>query len=295
MIYSMTGFGRYEMTENHRKLTIEMKSVNHRYFDVNIKMPRRFGMFEGDMRNLLKTYAKRGKIDIYVTYEDMSGADTNLKYNEALAEEYVKYYKKICEHFGLVKNSENINAALIARSPEVITMEEALMDEEATWNFLKNTFENACRNFMASRAAEGENLKNDLISKLDDMLIQVEKVEKRSPKVLEEYRKKLEDKMKEIFEDSQIDDNRIASEVILFADKMCVDEETVRLKSHIVNMKEDLNKGGDIGRKLDFVAQEMNREANTILSKANDLEVTNLAIGLKTEIEKIREQIQNIE
>lgn len=295
MIYSMTGFGRYEMTENHRKLTIEMKSVNHRYFDVNIKMPRRFGMFEGDMRNLLKTYAKRGKIDIYVTYEDMSGADTNLKYNEALAEEYVKYYKKICEHFGLVKNSENINAALIARSPEVITMEEALMDEEATWNFLKNTFENACRNFMASRAAEGENLKNDLISKLDDMLIQVEKVEKRSPEVLEEYRKKLEDKMKEIFEDSQIDDNRIASEVILFADKMCVDEETVRLKSHIVNMKEDLNKGGDIGRKLDFVAQEMNREANTILSKANDLEVTNLAIGLKTEIEKIREQIQNIE
>lgn len=295
MIYSMTGFGRYEMTENHRKLTIEMKSVNHRYFDVNIKMPRRFSMFEGDMRNLLKTYAKRGKIDIYVTYEDMSGADTNLKYNEPLAEEYVKCYNRICEHFELAKNPENINVSLIARSPEVITMEEAPMDEEETWNFLKTTFENACRNFSESRAAEGENLKNDLILKLDDMMIQVEKVEKRSPKVLEEYRKKLEDKMKEIFEDSQIDDSRIASEVILFADKMCVDEETVRLKSHIVNMKEDLNKGGDIGRKLDFVAQEMNREANTILSKANDLEVTNLAIGLKTEIEKIREQIQNIE
>lgn len=295
MIYSMTGFGRYEMTENHRKLTIEMKSVNHRYFDVNIKMPRRFGMFENDLRTILKTYAKRGKIDIYVTYEDMSGADTNLKYNESLAEEYVKCFEKINEQFDLSGASNSINTTLIARSPEVISMEEAVMDEEETWNFLKCTFEGACKAFLSSRAAEGENLKNDLTVKLEEMLLQVDKVEKRSPQVLVEYRKKLEDKMKEIFEDSQIDDSRIASEVILFADKMCVDEETVRLKSHIVNMKEDLNKGGDIGRKLDFVAQEMNREANTILSKANDLEVTNLAIGLKTEIEKIREQIQNIE
>lgn len=295
MIYSMTGFGRYEMTENHRKLTIEMKSVNHRYFDVNIKMPRRFGMFENDLRNILKTYAKRGKIDIYVTYEDMSGADTNLKYNETLAAEYVRCFKKINEQFELSGVSNSINTTLIARSPEVISMEEAVMDEEETWNFLKSTFEGACKSFLSSRAAEGENLKNDLTVKLDNMQLQVEKVEKRSPQVLIEYRKRLEDKMKEIFEDSQIDDSRIAAEVILFADKMCVDEETVRLKSHIINMKEDLIKGGDIGRKLDFVAQEMNREANTILSKANDLEVTDLAIGLKTEIEKIREQIQNIE
>ena len=295
MIYSMTGFGRYEMTENHRKLTIEMKSVNHRYFDVNIKMPRRFSMFENDMRNILKTYAKRGKIDIYVTYEDMLGADTNLKYNEVLADEYVRCFKRINEQFNLSGASDNINTSLIARSPEVISMEEAAMDEEETWIFLKSTLEGACMAFRASRAAEGENLKNDLITKLEEMELQVEKVEKRSPQVLIDYRKKLEDKMREIFEDSQIDDSRIAAEVILFADKMCVDEETVRLKSHIINMKEDLRSGGDIGRKLDFVAQEMNREANTILSKANDLEVTNLAIGLKTEIEKIREQIQNIE
>lgn len=295
MIYSMTGFGRYEMTENNHKLTIEMKSVNHRYFDVNIKMPRRFGIFENDMRNILKAYAKRGKIDIYVTYEDMSGADTNLKYNQALAEEYVKCFKKINEQFGLAGVSDNISTALIARSPEVIIMEDVVMDEEETWNFLKCTFEGACKAFLTSRAAEGENLKNDLASKLKEMMLQVERVEERSPQVLVEYRKKLEDKMKEIFEDTQIDDSRIAAEVILFADKMCVDEETVRLKSHIINMKEDMEKGGDIGRKLDFVAQEMNREANTILSKANDLEVTNLAIGLKTEIEKIREQIQNIE
>ena len=295
MIYSMTGFGRYETTENNHKLTIEMKSVNHRYFDVNIKMPRRFGMFENDMRNILKTYAKRGKVDIYVTYEDMSGADTNLRYNDALAEEYVRCFKKISEQFGLGDVSDSINVALIARSPEVISMEDAVTDREETWNFLKSAFEGACKAFLSSRAAEGENLKKDLATKLEEMLLQVERVEERSPQVLIEYRKKLEDKMKEIFEDSQIEDSRIAAEVILFADKMCVDEEIVRLKSHVVNMKEDLEKGGDIGRKLDFVAQEMNREANTILSKANDLEVTNLAIGLKTEIEKIREQIQNIE
>ena len=149
--------------------------------------------------------------------------------------------------------------------------------------------------FAEARAAEGENLKNDLMGKLQDMTRQIERVEERSPQVLEEYRRKLEDKMQEIFDNTQIDDSRIASEVILFADKMCVDEEIVRLKSHVENMKEDLKNGGDIGRKLDFVAQEMNREANTILSKANDMEVTNIAIGLKTEIEKIREQIQNIE
>ena len=292
MIYSMTGFGRYELTENNRKLTIEMKSVNHRYFDVNIKMPKKFSIFESKIRNLLKNYARRGKIDIYITYEDLSGADCNLKYNDGLAKEYVKYYTKIKNDFNL---SDDITLPMIAKSPEVISMEEAVMDEDEIWSFLKNTFEGACRKFVESRAAEGENLKNDLIRKLDEMMIQIEKVEKRSPQVLKEYRSRLEEKMREIFENVQIDDGRIASEVILFADKMCVDEETVRLKSHVTNMKDDLNSGGDIGRKLDFVAQEMNREANTILSKANDLEVTNLAIGLKTEIEKIREQIQNIE
>ncbi|MFQ9933859.1 MAG: YicC/YloC family endoribonuclease [Lachnospiraceae bacterium] len=292
MIYSMTGFGRYELTENNRKLTIEMKSVNHRYFDVNIKMPKKFGIFEADMRSFLKNYAKRGKIDIYVTYEDLSGADCNLKYNGALAEEYVKYYRKIKEDFGL---KDDITISLVSKSPEVLSMEDDAIDEEEIWNLLKNTLEGACMKFAEARAAEGENLKNDLMGKLQDMTRQIERVEERSPQVLEEYRRKLEDKMQEIFDNTQIDDSRIASEVILFADKMCVDEEIVRLKSHVENMKEDLKNGGDIGRKLDFVAQEMNREANTILSKANDMEVTNIAIGLKTEIEKIREQIQNIE
>ena len=293
MVYSMTGFGRFEVVEKHRKLTVEMKSVNHRYFDISIKMPRRFAMFEGDIRNVIKTYVKRGKLDVYISYEDLSGADTNLKYNEELALEYFKYYKLIAEKFG--GGITDISTGLIAKSPEVLTMEDVEVDEEETLNMLKSAVEGACERFVNARANEGEILKRDLIEKLDNMEIEVAKVEKRSPEVLREYRKKLEDKMKEILGDTQIDDARIASEVIIFADKMCVDEETVRLKSHILNMRRDLKNGGDLGRKLDFVAQEMNREANTILSKANDLEVTNIAIGLKTEIEKIREQIQNIE
>lgn len=293
MVYSMTGFGRFEVVEKHRKLTVEMKSVNHRYFDISIKMPRRFAMFEGDIRNVIKTYVKRGKLDVYISYEDLSGADTNLKYNEELALEYFKYYKLIAEKFG--SGVTDISTGLIAKSPEVLTMEDVEVDEEETLNMLKTAVEGACEKFVNARANEGEILKRDLIEKLDNMEIEVAKVEKRSPEVLREYRKKLEDKMKEILGDTQIDDARIASEVIIFADKMCVDEETVRLKSHILNMRRDLKNGGDLGRKLDFVAQEMNREANTILSKANDLEVTNIAIGLKTEIEKIREQIQNIE
>lgn len=292
MVYSMTGFGRYELTENNRKFVVEMKSVNHRYFDVNIKMPKKFSMFEQNMRNVLKGYAKRGKIDVFVTYEDLSGADGSLKYNKNLAEEYVRYYQMIAKDFQI---KDDMTASMIARCPEVLSMEETTVDEEETWKILKAAFEGACLNFAKSRAAEGENLKADLILKLSNMEELVGEIEKRSPEVLDEYRKKLEDKMKEVFEDSQVDESRIASEIILFADKMCVDEETVRLRSHIVNMKEDLEKGGDLGRKLDFVAQEMNREANTTLSKANDLTVTNLAIALKTEIEKIREQIQNIE
>ncbi len=292
MIKSMTGFGRYELVENNRKLTIEMKSVNHRYFDVNIKMPKKLSFFESSMRNILKNYAVRGKIDIYVTYEDLAGVDCNLKYNENLAKEYVKYYEKMVKEFNI---RDDISASTLGRCPEVLTMEDAAIDEEEICIIVEKTLNGACTLFEESRKREGSQLSSDLVDKLNCMLKLVEIIEKRSPQVLSEYRKKLEDKMKEIFENSQIDDSRIASEVIIFADKICVDEEVVRLKSHIQNMKADISKGGEIGRKLDFIAQEMNREANTILSKANDLEITNIAINLKTAVEKIREQIQNIE
>lgn len=292
MIKSMTGFGCYELTKDSRKLIIEMKSVNHKYLDVNMKMPRRLSLFENDMRNVLKRYVARGKIDIFVTYEDLSGTDTNLKYNEALAKEYLKYFRKMEEELNL---TNDVTVLSLSRCPDVLTMEDAEMEEEKVWQLIEETLEKACERFVESREKEGERLKEDLVQKLDQMLKTVEYIEEKSPQVLEDYRKKLEDKMHELLENSQIDDSRIASEVVLFADKMCVDEEVVRLKSHVSGMREELMQGKVQGRKLDFLAQEMNREANTILSKANNLDITNQAISLKTEIEKIREQIQNIE
>lgn len=293
MIKSMTGFGRCEIVDGDRKFTVEMKGVNHRYLDANIRMPKKLNFFESAIRNLLKQSVHRGKVDIFITYEDMSESQVSLKYNEVLAGEYLSYLKKIEEKFSL---ENDIRVSTLSRYPEVLTMEEQPIDEKELWNGLKKALDGAIRQFVETRTIEGENLKNDLVSKLDGMLKLVEFIEERSPQIVAEYRAKLEDKVKELLEDTQIDENRIAAEVVIFADKICTDEEVVRLKSHIVHMKETLlSDESGIGRKLDFIAQEMNREANTILSKANDLEVSNIGIELKTEIEKVREQIQNIE
>lgn len=292
MIKSMTGFGRCEMQKESRKFTVELKSVNHRYLDVNIRMPKKLNFFETAIRTLLKSYANRGKIDIFITYEDISQAQVSVKYNAALAAEYLKYLRQMEEEFGL---ENDVRVSTLSRYPEVFTMEEQSEDEEELWNGLKEALEGAFGQFVETRKAEGENLKKDILSKLDSLEKEIVFVEERSPQIVAEYRAKLEDKMKELLADTQIEDSRIAAEVILFADKICTDEEVVRLKSHIQHMRNTLEEKEGIGRKLDFIAQEMNREANTILSKANDLEVSNHAITLKTEIEKIREQIQNIE
>lgn len=292
MIKSMTGFGRCEIQKDSRKFTVELKSVNHRYLDVNIRMPKKLNFFETAIRSLLKSYAARGKIDIFVTCEDLSQAQMSVKYNSSLAEEYMKYLKQMEEEFGL---ENDIRVSTLSRYPEVFTMEEQSEDEEELWNGLKEALEGAFKQFVETRKREGENLKKDILSKLDILSEQIEFIEERSPQIIAEYRTKLEDKMKELLADTQIEESRIAAEVILFADKICTDEEVVRLKSHISHMRNTLEEQDEIGRKLDFIAQEMNREANTILSKANDIEVSDRAIGLKTEIEKIREQIQNIE
>ena len=291
MIKSMTGFGRYEYQSGAKKFTVELKSVNHRYLDVNIRMPKKFNFFETAIRTLLKQYASRGKVDIFITYEDNSESQVALKYNEALATEYMQYFKQMEEKFGL---DNDIRVSTLARCPEVLTMEEKPDDEEELWKGLETALNGAFTQFVETRITEGENLKKDILIKLSGMETLVEAVETRSPDIVEEYRKKLEDKIHELL-DVPLDENRMAAEVILYADKICTDEETVRLKSHISHMRDTLEEQEGIGRKLDFIAQEMNREANTILSKANDLEVSNYAIGLKTEIEKIREQIQNIE
>ena len=292
MIKSMTGFGRCEVQKDSRKFTVELKSVNHRYLDVNIRMPKKLNFFETAIRTLLKSYANRGKVDIFITYEDLSQTQVSVKYNAALAAEYMKYLKQMEEEFGL---ENDVRVSTLSRYPEVFTMEEQSEDEEELWNGLKEALEGAFTQFVETRKTEGENLKKDIISKLDLLSEQIGFIEERSPQIVAEYRAKLEDKMKELLADTQIEESRIASEVILFADKICTDEEVVRLKSHISHMMNTLEEKDEIGRKLDFIAQEMNREANTILSKANDIEVSDRAISLKTEIEKIREQIQNIE
>ena len=292
MIKSMTGFGRCEITEGQRKFTVELKGVNHRYLDVNIRMPKKLNFFETSIRNLLKQYAQRGQVDIFITYEDTSENQVSLKYNATLAAEYLSYFKQMQEAFGL---DNDIRVSTLSRYPEVLTMEEQVVDEEELWNGLEKALKGAFSQFVETRIVEGENLKKDILAKLDEMLELVAYIETRSPEIISEYRTKLENKVKELLEDAQIDEARLASEVVIFADKICTDEETVRLKSHIEQMKKTLHTNEGIGRKLDFIAQEMNREANTILSKANDLEVSNHAIDLKTGIEKVREQIQNIE
>lgn len=292
MIRSMTGFGRCEIQSGEKKFTVEMKGVNHRYLDVNIRMPKKLYFFETAIRTYLKKYVQRGKVDIFVSYEDLSEGQMSLKYNEELAAEYLEYFRRMEEKFGL---ENDIRISALSRYPEIFTMEEQDIDEEELWNGLREALDGACVQFVSTRETEGEKLREDLLSKLDGMKSVVEKIEERSPEILSEYREKLEEKVKDLLSDTQIDESRIAAEVVIFADKICTDEEIVRLKSHIDHMKETLLAGEGIGRKLDFIAQEMNREANTILSKANDLTVSNYGIELKTEIEKVREQIQNIE
>ncbi len=293
MIKSMTGFGRSEVVTDERKITIELKSVNHRYLDLSIKMPKKLSFLEGSIRNLMKTYIQRGKVDVYITYEDYTINNGTLKYNKELAAEYIACLKQIQQDFDL---DYDIKVSTLSRYPDILTMEEQSVDEEELWSILEPPVREACEKFIQTRTQEGHNLEKDLLEKLDGLDKKVTRIEERSPEVVNAYRTKLEAKVSELLEDTQIDDNRIAAEVILFSDKICNDEETVRLHSHVKNMKKMLTTETEgIGRKLDFMAQEMNREANTILSKSSDMEISDIAIDLKTEIEKIREQIQNIE
>lgn len=292
MIKSMTGFGRSEIVKGNRKISVEIKSVNHRYLEAGIKMPKKLNVFESRMRDLLKKYATRGKIDIFINYEDDSESQVNLKFNQNIADEYMAIFNNMSEKYNL-KNDMTVGG--LARFPEVITMDEVQEDEEELWHFIEEAMKAALEQFVNTRILEGENLKKDLLGKLEHMEELVAFVEKRSPEIMKEYRSKLESKVKELLGDTTIDESRIATEVIIYADKICVDEETVRLRSHIEHARKCLNEDGGIGRKMDFIAQEMNREANTTLSKANDIEISNAAIDLKTEIERVREQIQNIE
>ena len=293
MIRSMTGFGHGEVSnDKNQKVTVEMKSVNHRYCDISLKLPKKLAMFEANIRNIMKEYASRGKIDIYVSYEDLSETAVSLHYTQAMAEEYMQVFKKMQEDFNI---ETKITAEALAKYPEVVTIEEVQQDEEVWWELLEAALRQAAEKFVETRTIEGANLKRDLLGKLDQMAADVAFIEERSPQIIAEYRSKLEEKVKEFLEDSTIEENRIAAEVTLYADKIAVDEEIVRLQSHISSMTDVLESDESIGRKLDFMAQEMNREANTILSKSSDVDLADHAIELKTNVEKVREQIQNIE
>lgn len=292
MVKSMTGFGRYEFQKDHRRITVEMKSVNHRYLDLNFRMPKKFNPFEGELRSLLKQHISRGKVDIYISFEDADEGQAALRFNQHLAGEYCKYLGEIATLFQ-VKN--DVTATMISRYPEVLTMEAQELDESSLWDDLKVAIIGAHDHFVNARLLEGENLAEDIIGKLDGMEMLIFEISKKAPEMIEAYRSKLTERVQSLLGDTQIDEARLTTEVVIFADKIATDEEIVRLRSHIEQMRNTLHQKEGVGRKLDFIAQEMNREANTILSKANNRDVSNLAIDLKTDIEKIREQIQNIE
>ncbi len=292
MLKSMTGFGRCELNEDGKKITVEMKSVNHRYCELSLRMPKKLNFFEANIRTIIRKYASRGKIDVFITYEDETEGTGSVKYNREIAAEYVKYMKQMAQEFSL---PEDISVMGLARMQDVLTNDEQEMEEDKIRGLLEKAVNGACEKFVETRLAEGERLRQDIIGKLDGMLEGVDFVEARSPKILEEYRAKLLAKIQEVLGNNHLDETILATELVMYADKVCVDEETVRLRAHIKSMKDTLTAAVNIGRKLDFIAQEMNREANTILSKANDLEISDVAIDLKTEIEKVREQIQNIE
>ncbi len=292
MIKSMTGFGRGELVTDDCKVTVEIKAVNHRYCDINIKLPKVLNYLEARLRGTLKKTISRGKVDVYISYEDLSERTATVRLNKGLGREYYNALQELSEQLEI---PNTITAIQIGRLQEVMSLEDQPINQEHVEEEVMTALTMAADQFAESKSKEGNNLKEDILEKLDGLLENITEIEKRYPDMVNEYRQKLLDKVHTILGDANIDENRIATEVVIYSDKICVDEETVRLRSHIGNMRDVLTAGGSVGRKLDFIAQEMNREANTILSKANDISISNRAIDLKTEIEKIREQVQNIE
>ena len=234
MVKSMTGFGRCEVSDAARKITVELKSVNHRFLDINIKMPKKLSFFEASMRALIKEYTERGKLDVFVTYDDYTDQNYSLKYNKNIAAAYYSYIKDMAEEFGL---ENDLTVSRLSRYPEVFSLEEQGVDDDELWKEIEKAFRGALKEFSEARLREGENLKNDLIGKLQEMSSHVGYIEERAPEIIEEYKNRLFDRVKELMADASVEENRILAEVTIFADKICVDEELVRLKSHIHTMK----------------------------------------------------------
>ena len=292
MVRSMTGYGKGFAENSDARVTIEMKSVNHRYLDLNIKLPKKLNFLESLVRNKISESIFRGKVDVYITLNEHSDACYQVSINDAMA---LKYYESISEMATKLGVDNDMKASNIVRLPDVIELTENDADEDSLKELVLEALSDCIKQFIDSRIAEGERLQIDLVSKMDEMLVLVDKLEKRSPVIIDEYKTRLTGKIQELLSDNKIDEARIAQEVTIYADKICIDEEMVRLKSHVAETRSVFDLDKEVGRKLDFLAQELNREANTILSKSTDVEIADIGITLKTLIEKVREQIQNIE
>ncbi|MDO4846757.1 MAG: YicC/YloC family endoribonuclease [Clostridiaceae bacterium] len=292
MIKSMTGFGRADEIIDGMSITVEIKSVNHKYFEFYAKVPRMYGFLEEKLKSYCNSVISRGKVECFVSIDLLEDSDAQIIVNHALAEGYLKAIREISERFSI---DGDINAASISRYPDVITLHKDPEDEDKIWAAVKTVAEKAVEKFVAMRQTEGEKLKSDVLSRADLILGNVSFIEERSPQTVKEYNDKLILRMKELLGDASVDETRLLNEAAIFADKIAVAEETVRLRSHIDQLHSFLEADEAIGRKLDFLVQEMNREANTIGSKAQDVEIARHVIAIKAEVEKIREQIQNIE
>ena len=292
MIKSMTGFGRGNYEESGRSFVIEIKSVNHRYLDVNVKMPRAMISLEERIRKAISETISRGKIDVFVTQNNYEKEDMVASFNEHLADSYVKCLQEIKERYSV---RDDISVSLIAKFPDVISLQKDEQDLEDIWKTAEVPLKMAIEALVSMREREGEKLKEDIVTRCNNVAELVKKVELRAPLVVKEYKERLEQRLKDLINDAVIDENRIAMEIAIFADRSNIDEEIVRLKSHLAQMIDNTQLEEPVGRKLDFILQELNRETNTIGSKANDAELVQIVLNMKNEIEKIREQVQNIE
>lgn len=288
----MTGYGRAQAEYNGRKYTIELRSVNNRYLDVSIKLPRLYVFAEEALKAAVSRAISRGKVDVFVSIEAVGAASSSVQVNETVAEGYFQALCTLRERFEV---SDDISVSLLARFPEVLTVEDTLSDLDAVRADMCRVLELALEDFDKMRQTEGARLREDVFDRVESIEQALAQIEEKAPETVQAYRERLTARMMEILESKQLDENRILQEAAIYADKVAVDEETVRLHSHIAQLREIFSEGGAVGRKLDFLIQEFNREANTIGSKCNNSELTRLVVQLKGEIEKIREQIQNIE
>lgn len=292
MLKSMTGYGRQEAVTGGKKIQVEIKSVNHRFSDYSIKVPRHLGFLEDRMRRYISENVTRGKIDVFITVENYDEADRDIFLNEELAKNYIEVLRKLRDKFDL---RDDISVSSVSRYSDIFKTERREEDQEEIWSLVKSVACDALEAFIAMRSREGERIEKDLRERIVYMRELAKKIDERSPQTVAEYKEKLYSKIKELLEDRDIDETRILTEVAIFADKVAVNEETVRLESHFEEFNEILDSGKPAGRKLDFLIQEINREVNTIGSKASDIEIAKIVVTLKGEIEKLREQIQNIE